>query len=38
MGRPTRPTDQTRNGDCKVTGIEERNQLQFYAGNPFKNE
>ena len=25
-------------GDCKVTGNEETNQLQFYEGNPFQNE
>ena len=49
MDRPTRPTLQTRaialavrfstgpKGDCKVTGNEERNQLQFYKRNPLKN-
>ena len=25
-------------GDYKVTGNEERTQLPFYSGNPFKNE
>ena len=28
----------TPKGDCKVTGNKERNPLQFYEENPFKNE
>ena len=28
----------TPKGDCKVTGNKERNQLQFYEGNPVKKK
>ena len=37
--RPRRKVQHwTQKGDCKVTGDGERNQLQFYEENPYKNE